>query len=259
MAPRYCRRSRTSGLTENNPCHGHTELIKDGRSSPKLRSVTSFICPALPMMNGSSSYLRPSELLTLQAIDLVPPQTCDDSRLRYWGLLLCPIERNVSSKTLAFDARFTLDDLGRSMDRTWPFDQIACTKTFHGRWRADGSVQRYKKETRALQRIAMLDPATVANGQTVGNSLPVLFAQPTFYSHAARRRSLQTAFKQCLRSATQHRAFLDLSASGRGRTWWARRRLAALRVPLTELSHPPIPLLAGWMEARMTLGILFAC
>ena len=37
-------------------------------------------------------------------------------------------------------------------------------------------------------------------------------------SLAARRRSLQTACKQCLRSSKQHRTFLDVSVFGRGRT-----------------------------------------
>ena len=41
------------------------------------------------------------------------------------------------------------------------------------------STTRYRKETRALQRIAMLDPATVAHGQTIPKSLPALFARPT--------------------------------------------------------------------------------
>ena len=56
-------------------------------------------------------------------------------------------------------------------------------------------------------------------------------------THASRRRSLQTACKQCLRSSKRHRAFLDLSVSGRGRTWWARRQIAALHNQVTDLSH----------------------
>ena len=42
------------------------------------------------------------EVLMLQATDLAPPQTSVDARLQHWALLLCPSERDVTSKTLAF-------------------------------------------------------------------------------------------------------------------------------------------------------------
>ena len=45
----------------------------------------------------------------LQATDLVTPQTSVDVRLQHWGLLLCPSERDVPSKTLAFDESVMLD------------------------------------------------------------------------------------------------------------------------------------------------------
>ena len=49
-------------------------------------------------------------------------------------------------------------------------------------------------------------------------------------SCAAKRRSWQAACEQSLLSSGQHRTFLDLPVSVRGRTWWARRRIAALHI-----------------------------
>ena len=53
----------------------------------------------------------------LQATDLKPPQPCVDARLRHWGLFSCPTERDVPSKTLAFDETVMLDS-GRPLDRS---------------------------------------------------------------------------------------------------------------------------------------------
>ena len=182
-------------------------------------------------------------------------------------LLFCPAERNVPSKTSAFDDSVMLDSPGVTWAAQWIealqrrpqnksicfFDQVAYTITFHsiaahanvaflnvptrhrhlsqirarGRWRADCSLQRYKKETRALQRIAVPNPATVAHGQTT-------LCTADTDSQAARRRSLQTALRQCWQTTKQHRP-----------------RLAALHISLTVFSHTFFPLLAGWMAAKV--------
>ena len=68
---------------------------------------------------------------------------------------------------------------GASHDALTGHRNLALNKA-RKRWRADSSVQHHKKETRALQRIAMLDPTTVAYGQTIEKSLPTLFAQLTW-------------------------------------------------------------------------------
>ena len=89
-----------------------------------------------------SSYVRPSELLTLQARELEPPQTSVDARLQHWGLLLCPTERDVRSKLLAFDESVMLNSPWMTWaapwinalhqqpqnHSTWPFDQLAHTE-----------------------------------------------------------------------------------------------------------------------------------
>lgn len=45
-----------------------------------------------------------------------------------------------------------------------------------GRWKADSSVRRYEKATRALQRVHRLPPATVKFGTQVSKCLPSLFS-----------------------------------------------------------------------------------
>ena len=76
-------------------------------------------------------------------------------------------------------------------------------------------------------------------------------------SYPAKRGSWQAACKQSLRSSKQHRTFLDLPISGHGQTWWTRRRAAAPHIPLKDLSHAVVSLLAGWMAAKIICGILF--
>ena len=109
----------------------------------------------------------------------------------------------------------------------------------------DQSTRTLKKKTRALQRVTMLDPATVACGQTNRKVTSNIVCAISICSDAAKRRSGQAACKQSLRSSKQHRTILDLSVSGRGPTWWARRLTAAQHIPLTNLSHTIVALLAG--------------
>ena len=66
---------------------------------------------ALAIMIGCSGYFRPSELLTQQPEELVPPQVCVDPQLQHWSMHLCSSERDVPSKTLAFDESVTVDHL----------------------------------------------------------------------------------------------------------------------------------------------------
>ena len=97
-------------------------------------------------------YERPFELhatqrfvFKLQATDLVPPQTYVDARLQHWGLLVCPTEHDVPSKTQAFDESAMLDSPWMTWagpwiaalrhqpqnHPIWPFHQVAHTNNFH--------------------------------------------------------------------------------------------------------------------------------
>ena len=103
------------------------------------------------------------------------------------------------------------------------------------RWRADCSVQHHKIETRALQRIVMLDTTTVACGQTTGKSLPALFAQQTWTPMPPDVGLGRPRANKNLRSSRQFRTFLELSVSAGGRTWWTRIGTAALHIPLQTI------------------------
>ena len=118
------------------------------QSSSKVEETRSKLCPTTSPIRAFDSYGddRPprqpeticardydrlfhvsrdtSELLMLQATDLVPPQPCVDARLRHWGLLLCPTERGVPSKTMAFDESVMLD----SPWKTWVSPWIAALR-----------------------------------------------------------------------------------------------------------------------------------
>ena len=93
----------------------------------------------------------------------------------------------------------------RGPDRT---QKPRSEQTPRGRWRADSSVQRYKKNVPCnASPCSTPRPWQAIQKSLLGLCTAIIDAQ------AARRRSLQTAFKQCLRTAEQHRAFLYLSAA----------------------------------------------
>ena len=146
------RRTVPAAITQSS------SMMEEARTQP--RSTPSSICGphghggnalhanlrpfALAIMNGFSGHLRRTEVLMLQATDLVPPQTSVDARLQHWGLLLCPSERDVPSKTLAFDESVMLDSPWMTWAASWinalrqqqqnksiwPCDQLAHNNTF---------------------------------------------------------------------------------------------------------------------------------
>ena len=262
-------------------CHG------DDRPPRQLQTVC-----ARGYYRLFQDYLRPSEPLMLQ----VPHQTSVDARLRYWGPLLCPTEREVPSKTLDLDESVMLDfpwmtwtasataepvylafrpgclqqkhstpsrheptlllsewnptHCATAERRTTPSQDTEIRSDLSTRAGNEQSAQYngYKNETRALQRIAMLDHGTVVYGQTIEKSLPTLFALPT-------------AAKPCANNVcgVPDNTARSLICPSPAAAWWARRQTAALHIPLTDLSHTIVPLLAGWMAAKMICGILLVC
>ena len=89
----------------------------------------------------------------------------------------------------------------------------------------------------------MLDPATVAGHPEVTSGT---LCTAIIDAQAARRRSLQTAFKQCLRTAEQHRAFLYLSAAADVHGGPADG--SPLHIPLTDFSR--VCSFARWVDGR---------
>ena len=122
--PRCCRQSSTLSFalveTENNPPpRSHRALRGWKMLAPSdARLLLTFVClvamvgraSALATMNGFSGCLRPSELVTLQQADLMPPQVCVDPPRSGTGACHCwPTERDVPSNTLTFDESVMLD------------------------------------------------------------------------------------------------------------------------------------------------------
>ena len=64
---------------------------------------------AAAMLLGFTAYLRPSELVELTPASLVPPQTRVDSRLKYWAVIVRPLELGIPAKTGDFDESVVLD------------------------------------------------------------------------------------------------------------------------------------------------------
>ena len=58
---------------------------------------------------------------------------------------------------------------------------------------------------------------------------------------------------------TGHRAFLDLSVSGRVCVWCKRRRFATVHIPSAAFPNTLLSLLAVRLAAKMIRGVLFAC
>lgn len=98
---------------------------------------------ALALLLCFAGYLRPGELCSLTAAQLVPP--APGARLRHWALLLAPEELGTMSKTGEFDESASLDwDLFRQIEpalhwlkasamqgRLWQMDPAEFRKTFH--------------------------------------------------------------------------------------------------------------------------------
>ena len=209
---RYCRRSSTSSLasveTEIKPCHGHTELLQGWKklapnyARPPLPSVglmamvgtalhanlTPF---ALPTMIGFSGYLRPATNAYR------PPTPVPGPR-----------------KTLAFDSPWT----------TWSAPWIAALPRRPDRTQKPGPEKRLQTLVRRLVSPTLQEgnssPATHHHAHSRDDGLRTdhrkltsgISCTANVDSHAATRRSLQTAFKHCPRSTEQHFTFLDLSA-----------------------------------------------
>ena len=91
---------------------------------------------AAAMLLGFTAYLRPSELVELTPATFVPPQTRVDSRLKYWAVIVRPLELGIPAKTTDFDESVVLGSphlewfgevfqvlRHRPHDqRVWPFD-----------------------------------------------------------------------------------------------------------------------------------------
>ena len=61
------------------------------------------------MLLGFTAYLRPSELVELTSASLVPPQTSTDSRLKFWAIIVRPLELGIPAKTGDFDESVLLN------------------------------------------------------------------------------------------------------------------------------------------------------
>ena len=135
---------------------------------------------------------------------------------------------------------------GASHDALGGYRNKAMIKA-RGLWRTDCSVQGCEKGTRALQRTAHARPRD--------SGLRTLAPCPLCTAGTNSQVRVQNG---ACGLPNNTRAALDLSASGRGRTWWATRRLARLARPVDRfLTH--VCSLACWIDAfpNMIRGILF--
>ena len=164
--------------------------------------------------------------LLLQATDLVPPQTSVDAWLRHWELLLCPTERAVPSKTLAFDLSVILDSpwplrgstRGTSSRRTSLSrlsTSLPTARTFHSVAQRVNVAESFSLRRGGAPHDALTGHRNLAH---IKQSLPALFARPT------------------LTPAPPNVGLGSPHANNVRKAWWARRRTAALHVPLTDLS-----------------------
>ena len=117
-----------------------------------------------------------------------------------------------------------------------------------GPWHADCSVQRDKKQTRASNESPCSIPRRWPTERPSKNHFQHPFARPTL-------TPMSPDVGLCRPRSTSVPRPVRLSP----RMDMVGRRIAALRIPLTELAHSFLPLLAGWMAAKMIRAILHAC